>query len=80
MADKMNPEKFLGDACAKLAQPEHAELLEGLAFFVDMWGLDAYTPPEQVEMRVREIVKGFVTGAQINQRNAAEFESEFPST
>ena len=62
---KKSPEEFLAEAARKLAEPEHADLRRELAVFIDYWGLDAYQPPEHVEMRVREIVKGFVTAAQI---------------
>ena len=65
------PEKFLVDAARKLAEPEHAGLRKDLSIFIDYWGLDAYEPPERVEMRVREIVKGFVTAAQLIAKEGA---------
>ena len=68
--------KFLTDAANKLAQPEHEELRRELGVFIDFWGLDAYTPPEHVEMRVREIVKGFLYAAQIAARAQTEGEGE----
>ena len=58
-------EQFLSEAANKLADPEHDELRRELAIFIDYWGIDAYSPPDHVEARVREIVKGFVTAAQV---------------
>ena len=58
-------DQFLSEAAHKLAEPEHEETRRELAIFIDYWGLDAYSPPDHVESRVREIVKGFVTAAQI---------------
>ena len=66
-----DPHGFVRDAVEKLASDEHAGLRKDLSIFVDFWGLDAYDPPERVEMRVREIVKGFVTAAQILAREHA---------
>lgn len=64
MAEK-TVEQFLSEAAHKLAEPEREDIRRELAIFIDYWGLDAYTPPERVEAFVREIVKGFVTAAQI---------------
>lgn len=62
---RKTPEQFLAEAAHKLASPEHDELRRELSVFIDYWGLDAYTTPNHVEARVREIVKGFVTAAQL---------------
>lgn len=62
-----SPEKFLGDGARLLAKVEGGKLIKDLQFFVDHWGLDAYTPPEHVEMRVREIVKAFVIAGRMIQ-------------
>ena len=64
MAEK-TAEQFLSEAARKLAEPEHEQTRHELALFVDYWGLEAYTLPDHVEARVREIIKGFVTAAQI---------------
>ena len=76
MAKETDGGQFLADAANKLAQPEHAELRRELGVFIDFWGLDAYTPPEHVEDRVREIVKGFLYAAQIAARAQTEGEGE----
>lgn len=64
----MTPDRFLGDAARKLAEPDHADTLRGLRLFVDMWGLDAYTPPPEIEARVRECIKGMVVAADMQRR------------
>ena len=64
--------EFLTEAAEKLALPEHQELRRELGIFIDFWGLDSYTPPEHVESRVREIVKGFLYAAQIAARSKGE--------
>ena len=72
MANKDDGGRFLTDAANRLAQPEHAELRRELGVFIDFWGLDSYTPPEHVEVSVREIVKGFLCAAQIAARSKGE--------
>lgn len=71
MAD-LTAEKFLGDGARNLAKPESAETLRGLEVFMDMWGLEAYTPPEETEMRVREVVKAMVYAARMVQREGGQ--------
>lgn len=60
----LTADKFLGDGARKLTAPENGELLRCLSLFVDMWGLDAYTPPDDVEACVRQIVKAMVAAAR----------------
>lgn len=51
-------EGWPAEAVRKLrAEPE---IGRRLAVFVDYWGLDAYTPPPDVERNVRDIVSAFL--------------------
>ena len=57
----MSALQHIAKAADKLSQ--NPEWRASLGVFVDMWGLDAYTPPELTERLVREIVIAFLIAA-----------------
>lgn len=46
------------------ALSDQPDLENALGVFVDFWGLDCYTPPEEVERTVRDLVQAFLLDAR----------------
>lgn len=56
--------------CAARKLSKLPELKEQLTVFKNHWGLDAYSPPEDVQEVVRNIVAGMVRSAEILSKPA----------
>lgn len=50
--------KAIRDAAERLREDQ--DMRRKLLTFVDYWGLDAYTPPDDVEANVRDLVLAFL--------------------
>lgn len=71
-------EQLLTEAARRLAGPEHEQTRRELWTFIDYWGLGSYTPPDHIEARVREVVKGVLTAAHLISAEQQSTTTETP--